>query len=221
MKYTQKKSNRGFTVIEMITALSIASIMAAILLFNYRKFNQNADFQNVAQDVALLIRKAETEALAGKYPTLSTTQGNVPINWKPSYGVYADMTRNTFIYFFDRNNDGLYGAYGEPCGEGQSECLQEVPLPTHRIIKSICVYDNMSGQNPNCNHQQLSAVFKRPFPDTILRTKYDINNPDTFIQTGPATFTIGDTDLTSTLNVHVTTIGQISITNEGISPFSQ
>ena len=222
-KLRNTSKNLGFTVIEMIVVISIFSILAGAVLFNYKDFNNATDFSSAAQDIALVVRKAQTESIAGKYPTIGQTQNPVDASWKPSYGVYFE-NNNKMIYYFDRNNDGKYTSYGNNCLEQNSECLEEITLGKNRTFPKLCSYVDTTGAGQDCTLSNLSVTFKRPFPDAVVRHTYNANDIGSvpIIPTGPATVVIGDPAVNpGVYGVTVSTLGQISVMrNASISVFS-
>lgn len=222
-KLRKSSTELGFTVIEMIVVISIFSILAGAVLFNYKDFNNTTDFSSAAQDIALVVRKAQTESIAGKYPTIGPTQNPVDASWKPSYGVYFE-NNNKMIYFFDRNNDGKYTSFGEACLDKNTECLEEITLGKNRTFPKLCTYVDTSGAGQDCTLRSVSVVFKRPFPDAVVRHTYDpadINSTPT-VPTGPATIVLGDPAVNpGVYSVTVSTLGQISVVrNSSIDIFS-
>lgn len=156
------------TFLELIVVLGIFGAIAATVLFNYSDFSTNVHLQNLAQDVALQIKRAQTDAVSGRAPALSVNQqGNIinlaPPNWVPSYGMAFTTTQNTewsgagtsFIYYFNSQSDSFddngetvtlkdfydfeVGSYQQPCGSsGDSECLEEINITSGDFVDIIC-----------------------------------------------------------------------------------
>lgn len=223
IKHTTHKTNKGFTVVEMIIAISIVSILTSIVLFNYQGFQRGVDFSNTAQEIALIIKKAQSESLAGKYPSVGNGQTYVdPTTWKPSYGVFFDKGSATMTYFFDRNNDGQFQNYDEKCKMGISECLEKITLGQSRTFSRICVYSDENLSDKDCDSGNISFVFKRPFPDTIIRYKYDPTIIDVGnTSPGPATIVVSDPQVTPNVySISISVLGRLSLKNEpSIAPF--
>ena len=147
------------TFLELIVVLGIFGAISATVLFNYSDFSTNVHLQNLAQDVALQIKKAQTDAVSGKTPSLSDSQNQnisalVPADWKPSYGIAFTTTQNLeryFFYFFNHGyaddpdtyeefDDLAAGSYSiGDCGAGSdSECLDEISITSGDFISLIC-----------------------------------------------------------------------------------
>lgn len=103
MKKTINKT-RGMTYVELIVVLSIFSVISTIVIFNYKEFQAKVDIRNLANDVALKIVQAQKNSTTGDLSdSIPTTIP--PEAWKPSYGLYFDVsTPRNFIYFTDLNN---------------------------------------------------------------------------------------------------------------------
>ncbi len=54
------KNSKGFTFVEFIVIISIFAIMAAIALFNFKGFRSSIGLNNLAYDIALEIKTAQT-----------------------------------------------------------------------------------------------------------------------------------------------------------------
>ena len=162
------KKNIGMTFLELIVVLGIFGAISATVLFNYGDFSANVDLQNLAQDVALQIKKTQTESVSGKIPTLSDSQNQnisslVPADWTPSYGVVFTTIANSswsssgrgFIYYFNSQSDSYNdngetiklkdffdfegSSYQEPCGSApESECIDEIKITSGDVIDIIC-----------------------------------------------------------------------------------
>ena len=56
----RKKSQAGFSVLELIVIMSIFAVMASVSLYNFRDFDDSTNINNLALDVALEIKRAQT-----------------------------------------------------------------------------------------------------------------------------------------------------------------
>ncbi len=148
------------TYVELIVVLSIFSIMSAIILFNYRGFQQKVDVKNLGSEVALKIVAAQKDAMSGKLPTperyaLITT----PATWKPAYGVYfsrASVTdTKSFMYFTDLDRDGIF--LDTSCS-GTNECLEKTTI-TKGSISSLDAYFK---DGSTSTLTSLTVLFTRP-----------------------------------------------------------
>lgn len=202
--------SRGVTFLEMIIVISIFAILSSVVLLRFSVFSSSVSIENLAQDVALKIQQAQNASINGAYPKLAVVADCPPGGavgggvgganagggcvlatlppdlgkWVPSYGVYFDIGTQghsrDFIYFFDRNNNGVFddvadGSFdwGFKCGQGTSECLEVVHLSNGEQIASLMKGSNGGGvpvriANSDLSHGSASIVFKRPFPDSHI-----------------------------------------------------
>jgi type II secretory pathway pseudopilin PulG len=157
---SQKKfiflESKGMTFLELVVVMGIFAAIAATVLFNHRDFSTNVALQNLSQEVALQLKRAQTDAVSGKTPTLSDAQeANInnllSLDWTPSYGIAfnSDLHPGEFFYYFNRDDAGndfldFYdletGSYslGDCEVSGDSECLEEIYLPGNVVIDLIC-----------------------------------------------------------------------------------
>jgi len=160
----------GMTYVELIVVLSIFAVMTSVILFDYNKFQGKVDIKILANDVALKIVEAQKSALAGELP-LST---QIPISpWKPSYGVYFDLTSSgnnkNFIYFTDLDQLGDFTDDGSFCSLPSStgECLEKITITKNNFISQI---DSYLGAIATPITNPLSITFKRPDASAIFKS---------------------------------------------------
>ncbi len=171
MKNFKLKFKRGFTLVELIVVISIFSILAGVTLFNFSGFNSNVTLQNLANQIALQIKTAQTNAISGKLPSSFLPPS------KPSFGVYFDISggqnRDKFIYFADISNQGyLSNGFNSVCGGASgNECLSQITIQSGDLINKICV-----NGGTDCGNQILNITFKRPFPDASFYYGNSLNN---------------------------------------------
>jgi len=145
-KLVKFKTNRGMSYVELIVVLSIFSVMSSVVIFNYKEFQGKVDIKNLASDIALKVVEAQNASLSGKLPVQSFSA-----NWKPSYGVYLDITTPTqFIYFVDLNNLNGY--------EG-GEMLDTITITKGNYISKIESYLSSTATSIT---NPLAITFKRP-----------------------------------------------------------
>ena len=153
-KLIKIKINRGMTYVELIVVLSIFSVLSSVVIFNYGNFQDRVDIKNLASDIALKVVEAQKSSLSGLLPL----SGGYPANWKPSYGVYFDVTEPKFIYYVDLNNANGYEA-------GIGEELDTLSITKNNYISRIDSYLNST---PTQVINPLSIAFKRPDSSAIF-----------------------------------------------------
>lgn len=138
----------GMTYVELIVVLSIFSVMSSVILFNYNKFQETINIRVLTNDIALKIVEAQKYSIAGAWDI------NAGINWKPSYGIYLDISNNkNIIYFADLNNNIYYEDLG--C---TGECLNQSTITNGNYISEIGVV----GEGCPSTLNNLNIVFRRP-----------------------------------------------------------
>ena len=86
---------KGFTLIELLVSVGIFAIMTALLMARYGSFDQGVLLTNLAYDVALTIRTAQSYGLNVKSYTRDLN------NFDAAYGVHFVATSTGFIFFAD------------------------------------------------------------------------------------------------------------------------
>ncbi|PIR68142.1 hypothetical protein COU49_02180 [Candidatus Nomurabacteria bacterium CG10_big_fil_rev_8_21_14_0_10_35_16] len=157
------KLNRGMSYVELIVVLSIFSIMSSLIIFNYAEFQERVEIKNLANDIALKMVDAQKSSIFGRFPSLAQ-QAEITPTWKPSYGIYVDLTTDnkSFIYFVDLNNDNAY--QGTDC---TGECVDKISITKGNYISSLdVVYQDATIQNIN----DLTLSFTRPDSTAIFQS---------------------------------------------------
>lgn len=214
----------GFTIIEMLVVLAIFIVISGIILFNFSDFKSNVSLENLAQDIALSVRKTQSYASSTKGNLLSGTPDVI----FPGYGIhfstespltapkfqgdnksfiiFADIPPNPIPAFYDYKYDNGIKFCGTSNLASGNECLEEMKITSTDYISEICDDTNST---PSCITGTLDITFKRPDPDATF----------CFIPTGApgctGTSTSAHITITSvsgkTQKIKVWNTGQISI----------
>jgi prepilin-type N-terminal cleavage/methylation domain-containing protein len=148
--------NKGMTFIELIVVMGIFATISSVVLFRFTGFTTSISLQNLASDIALRLKQAQTQAISG--------QSALTFSGVPSYGVYFDSSlakRQQFDFFADTNNTGLDDSVTSCLGE----CLDRIIINTGDYINKICFDNGTSCSTPGKVH----VTFKRPFPDAVIK----------------------------------------------------
>ncbi len=175
----------GFTIVELLVVISIFLIISGVVLFNFNNFKNNASLQNVVQDVAINIRKAQGYALGFK------SSNNISSANTNGFGIYinGDFANGTsarmMTLFADMAGSGTAGKCDvsgssncvsiNSCGSPSSsnECLEKLPITTTDKITSVCLSNNGTSKagtstgHTSCiaNNDSFTVYFNRPNPD--------------------------------------------------------
>lgn len=176
-----KKKQAGITLIEMLVVIFIFVLVAGVLMFNYSSFQTNVSVRNLAQDIALAIRKGQTyatsvriadtgtfstDAFSGYGVSFSTDSS---LNFNKKYSVYNKQ----FILFADsplgntNKGDRLYQG-GNVCGTPTptEECIEANTITTADKIVQLCY--QIDSQPTLCNAKTINIIFRRPVPDADI-----------------------------------------------------
>lgn len=164
--FSSHNTQKGFSFIELAVVLTIFGVLSGVVLFRFSDFSAAVSLNNLARDIALEIKDAQTSAISGK------TAGGAAV---PAYGIHFSISgaratdsaktinpsRQRFNYFADENNSATYN--------GASELIRTVQITTRDFIDSVCTY--ASAMTANCTTRtsgSFSMVFTRPYPDATL-----------------------------------------------------
>ncbi len=182
---------RGFTLIELIVVTGIMVLITSIMLANNAKFGGVVTLRNLAYDIALSIREAQTYGISVR--KFGTGAGE----FGAGYGLDFRTSANTsYLLFADTvGNNGLY--------DEASELVQAYNIGRGFRITDICGTATGSGAE-TCGLGRLTVVFVRPEPDARIR----MNGGSSLYQRARVIITSPQGDTASIL---VEATGQISI----------
>jgi type II secretory pathway pseudopilin PulG len=136
------------TLVELIVVLAIFMVVTGLTIFDYGSFRTSTSLQNLSDDVALSIRKAQSYAV-GAYGSNA--------NFSYGYGIHFSLipapatdprlgSTKSFVLYTDVSGDKAYSyAQGTPsCGNPTSinECTELLTISTADSISNISL--NMS-----------------------------------------------------------------------------
>lgn len=133
-------SKRGFTLVEIVVALTIILVLTGIFLVSYYSGNSERNLTDASFLISQEIRKAQDLALV---------QSSMPAEcgeWPERFGVYfstntSTSTNRAYVDLFgDKDSEGDYDISGAACGcTGANECVERQFLPSNVKINKIKV----------------------------------------------------------------------------------
>ncbi|HTK33376.1 MAG TPA: prepilin-type N-terminal cleavage/methylation domain-containing protein [Candidatus Paceibacterota bacterium] len=198
---------KGFTLIELIISIAIFAAMTALVIARYGSFNQGTLLTNIAYDMALTIRTAQTYGLSVKSADASTD------NFNAAYGIdFAGNDTTHFTFFADISNSGSNANRYDGIGSG--EAITTYAITQGAKITQICLattIDNCTGSNVLGPNDILDVTYKRPNPNAIFTVT---SNGTPGLNTQPIAFiTLTSADNSHSEVVYIRKNGQISVGN--------
>ncbi|MCX6753554.1 MAG: type II secretion system protein, partial [Candidatus Nomurabacteria bacterium] len=201
----------GLTLIELMVVISIFLVITTTVIFNYGTFNSNVSLQNLTDDVALSIRKAQGFAIGARA---------VGDNFRNSYGMHFSVdssplgslsgSNKSFLMFSvptaDTKKYTDNGSMNDVCGNGSNQCIESFNITSADNIKELQIDDvsKVAGS--------IDIIFTRP--NTRAYFCYRANASSDCVTASRVNIVIsngqtGDKERTKTISVQNT--GQISI----------
>lgn len=147
----------GFSLIELIVVLAIFLVITAIVLVGQSKFRGSILLGNLAYDVALSVRQAQSFGLGVRGFGTGSDAFNV------AYGIHFD-SGSSYVLFADANRNGKYDPLPSP--PDVPELVQLFTLQSSYTISSFCGVLPIGGEE--CGLTFLDIVFDRPEPDALF-----------------------------------------------------
>jgi len=167
--FHKDKYNSGLTLIELLVVISIFAIITSITIFNYGKFNSSSSLQNLADDIALTIRRAQGYAVGVRGLGDEFGYGyGIHFSTNPNVSDLAVGSNKSFILFMDMgaSPDKSYGYNDDKtCGNPSSanECVEILSIKSSDKIDAIYLNDDFS--SPLDPSYAIDILFKRPNPE--------------------------------------------------------
>lgn len=152
----------GFSIVELIVAISIITLLSVTLLLQQNQFDSSIYLKNAAYETSLTIREAQIYAIRGQNVTgAPTCEDSGDPEFDCPYGVYFDSNPGDsdpdLVLFRDINDNGVYN--------GADETVEEYMLGDGNSIGSIC--GSASG---SCSGEdELHVTFNRPSPTPLFK----------------------------------------------------
>lgn len=219
-----KKNNRGVTMIELTVVLLIFIIISGMTIFNYSKFNTSMSTQNLADDVALSVRRAQGYAIGVRGASSSIFNSGYGVHFTSkgySAGSEYRGSEKSFVLFADISANNLYNynTYNG-CGSPEStdECIEILNILSSDKISSVYINYGTGTQELVPSIGSVDIVFKRPNPEPVFCFRNDdarTTCDKTGSQISNARINITNTYNGQTTNrsVTITNNGQISVTS--------
>ncbi len=188
----KNKRNRGFSLLELLIVIAIFTIITTIALFDQGKLNSDVLLTNLAYDVALTAREAQSYGVGVRYSEGNTGGG---------YGVHLNtINSDTIVVFQDIVSDGIY--------DPDIEEVRTYQFLNQRGNKIAGLCGN-SGGTLACDIASMNITFVRPDPEA----NFNVDGSSDF--SGPAYIVLKSNDGTNCRAVVVENSGQIRVEGSG------
>lgn len=144
-------SEKSFTLTELLVSVFIISVMATILLANYRAGERLFALQNASHKLTQDFRRAQEMAMSAR-----ETDGVIP---EGGYGLYFDIDQpHHYILFADQDGERDY--------DDPLELVEDIEIDKKEMveIKNLIHY-----QCPSATCTNLSVTFTPPDPEVTMK----------------------------------------------------
>lgn len=155
------QTSRGFTLIELMVAISIITVLSGVVLWNQSIAVQQVALSNAVQEISVRIREAQIYGVG-----VRVVEDGSGGTFEVSYGIHVDNGGGDILLFADKDASETYSGTSA-CVLGVSEeCLDKFTFTNGIIISDIC---GEWGGSERCASsfaglESLDILFRRPNP---------------------------------------------------------
>ncbi len=194
--------SRGFTIAELTVVVGIIGVVTTIALANQASLSNNVLLSNLAYEVGLSLREAQTYGISVK-------AGDSTAGFRGAYGILFRSDEPLEYYLFHDKNDNKL------VDEGDGEIVDTYKIENQRgnSITRLCF-------NIPCDVDRdvefMTIMFRRPNPEPIFKTgtigvggSLEQNDPAVII--GPAYIVVNNQQKSNCKTIIVESTGQIRV----------
>lgn len=209
------------TLVELLVVLGIFVLVAGLTIFDYGKFRSNVSLQNLADDIALSVRRAQGQAI-GVGSSLSTFANGYGIHFSTNKTTPNQLagSNKSFILFNDipdslGNPNKLYD-YDQASQQSLcdtttlragNECIDLLRIISEDEIEFICP----NSEPGNCTATSVDIVFLRPNPDAYICASSGIGGATCLDPLKSVDIIVKNLKSEDRKTITISNIGQISI----------
>lgn len=160
-----KIKNKAFTLVELMVTIAIFLIITSVTILNYHDFKSKVSLQNLTNDIALSIRKAQSYAIGAK------GTGSVIKDFTNSYGIHfsvnssgtgLDGYNKSFVLFYSPSTSKMYPLVNSgTCANGSNNCVELFTITGTNKIDGIILNNGIVESSTSGS---LDISFLRPDP---------------------------------------------------------
>ena len=181
--FCKNKYKKGMTLVELMVVIAILMILSSVTIFNSSNLNSHTTTQNLSDDIALSIRKAQSYAIGVHGTTSGTFDYGYGVNFTTNAptNIKNESSSKSFILFTDIDGDGAYdhdssGSCGTPTAT--NECLEILNITSPDKVSAISF--GLAGREdpkPADADSSFDVVFKRPNPEPTFCYRNNTHSP--------------------------------------------
>ncbi len=160
----QSSMRSGFTLVELLVSVAIFALMTALVVAKYGAFNQSIFLTNLAYDVALTVRTAQTYGLSVKSTATTGTYSS------PTYAYGVTIGTDSISCAGSSSNATQFLMFTDIGTTPNAICdAGDTLVSTYALKRGATVYQVCAGGS-SCTpgSGRLDVTFKRPDPKATI-----------------------------------------------------
>lgn len=184
--FHKNKYNRGVTLIELVVVIVIFMVISSITIFNYGNLNSSLSVQNLADDIALSVRKTQGYAIGVRGFGGFFSEGyGIHFTANPDASNAYTGSSKSFVLFVDMgatpNKKYDYSAF-DKCGSPKvnNECLEILNIANTDKITGIFLDNDVVSV---AQTSTIDILFNRPNPEPVFCFRSNPSSSDCDVRT--------------------------------------
>ncbi|MCB9808949.1 type II secretion system protein [Candidatus Nomurabacteria bacterium] len=156
----KKNKQKGFTVIEFIVIMIIFAIMASISLYNFQGFDDSTNINNLALDIALEIKRAQTLG-SSSIDASSGDKQAMSVIFEPDTG-NTFLPRILIVREIPQAVSDILGIINT------GDIIDRRSDIMGGSITGICIHDGSGCSSSDYFHDEVAISFRRPYTEPLI-----------------------------------------------------
>ena len=158
------KAGKGFSLVEFLITIGIVFVIMTVVLTNQNTYTDSVALTSLADEIGLTVSQAQAYGIGVK--EVLPGSSDFSASFGLSISLLGSGSNKDYIFFADRDSDGVYDGDWTCQTGGTNECLDKAAISRGNYIDSLCAVRSSGGDI--CNLGRIEITFVRPSTEAKL-----------------------------------------------------